>query len=166
MGDDFAYYYADETYEYVDKFAATMSNATDGQYEFVYSSVESYLESVLTQIHSSNIQLKEFSDDFFPLNMQYQLHFWNGYYTSRPNFKELLRDLTYETYISTSLYSMEVMKGQSHQGRLSNSSNEMQAQVSVMQHHDTITATSKDYVIKSEASTVERVLKEAGQIMS
>jgi len=43
MGDDFAYYYADETYDYIDKFAETMSNATDGKYEFIYSSVESYL---------------------------------------------------------------------------------------------------------------------------
>ena len=43
--------------------------------------------------------------------MQYQLHFWNGYYTSRPNFKEMLRDLTYETYISNSLYALEAVRG-------------------------------------------------------
>lgn len=35
-----------------------------------------------------------------------------------------------------------------------------------MQHHDTITATSRDYVIKSEVNTIEKLLKENGETLA
>ncbi len=87
-----------------------MQDDSHGKYEMVYSSVEKYLQEVIEDIDTKKIALKEFQEDFFPLNMQYSLHFWNGYFTSRPNFKELLRDLSYQTYSSSLLHSLELLK--------------------------------------------------------
>lgn len=60
MGDDFAYYFAEETYEYLEKFAKQMKEDSNGKYELVYSSVEKYLEDVLEEVETKSFVLKEF----------------------------------------------------------------------------------------------------------
>ncbi len=43
MGDDFAYYFAEETYQFIDRFAELMKEHSQGRFEFVYSSPEQYI---------------------------------------------------------------------------------------------------------------------------
>ncbi len=45
-----------------------------------------------------------------PLNMQYFEHYWNGYYTSRPLFKKLVRNYVSTASASLMIYSLEVLK--------------------------------------------------------
>lgn len=110
MGDDFAYYNAEETYQFLEKLSEVIKNKTGGKYDLFFSTVHQYLDDVKTEIQTKNITLIEYTDDFFPLNMQFTLHFWNGYYTSRPNLKEILRDLSYNTYLSLTHYSFYLLK--------------------------------------------------------
>ena len=73
------------------------------RFKFIYSTPEQYYLAVKKEIQEKDIILNRFLDDLFPLNMQFPEHFWNGFYTSRPNFKELLRDLTYDMHSTNEL---------------------------------------------------------------
>ena len=75
--------------------------------------------------------------------MQYPNQYWNGYYTSRPNFKELSRDLTYNAYQSLSFYSYFLIKDLDARKSVKEFSTTLQDKLSNIQHHDTITGTSR-----------------------
>lgn len=63
-----------------------------------------------SELVSQSIKLTTFKDDFFPLLQQYTGSYWNGYYTSRPNFKTFIRNLGYMSMMSSRLYSFEQMR--------------------------------------------------------
>lgn len=48
--------------------------------------------------------------DFFPYNGYHVAHFWTGYYTSRPNFKKLIRDFTGLVQASDTFYALDLME--------------------------------------------------------
>ena len=70
-GDDFAYYYAEETFEFVRQFGEIMFEKSGGMFEFEFSTVQRYMDAVKHEIKEKNIKLKEHTGDFLPLNMQY-----------------------------------------------------------------------------------------------
>ena len=83
------------------------------------------------------------------MQQQYQDSFWTGYYTSRPNFKKFIRDLSSITFTSNSIYSLEWFKDDSlfSISDLVDLSQTMSELLGVMMHHDTITGTSQKRII-------------------
>lgn len=79
--------------------------------------------------------------------MMYDGHYWSGYYTSRPNFKKLIRDTGYQAFLSLTQYSQMVMEDLTNQYELGNLTQALQQELALLMHHDTITGTSKSYVI-------------------
>lgn len=94
MGDDFAFYKSEETFQFIDNFKNLMEHGQDYM-KFIYSSPRQYMEAVQKELEEKKMKLPVYKDDFLPLLMQFRAHYWSGYYTSRPNFKKLLRELTY-----------------------------------------------------------------------
>lgn len=111
MGDDFGYFKANETFDFVEKFKEVFEKYTD-KFEFKYSTPSLYMEALRKEAEERELEFPVYNDDFFPLLMQYPSHYWSGYFTSRPNFKKLIRDLTYQSFMSLFQYSSQLISNE------------------------------------------------------
>ncbi|CDW76004.1 lysosomal alpha-mannosidase [Stylonychia lemnae] len=166
IGDDFAYVFANETFKFIDMFIQIINTKSEGKFDMFYSTVDQYMQDVASEIETYNIQLKEYKQDFFPLLMQYKLHYWSGYFTSRPNFKEISRDLSYNAYQSLTFYSQYLIKDLESKISFQDISNLLQDRVSVIQHHDTITGTSRQNVVNKNQVMIDQLLYDNGLVQS
>jgi alpha-mannosidase len=91
MGDDFAYYKAEESFHFVERIKEILSS---DKFEFRYSSPKLYIEAVKEEAKERSMEFPVFRGDFFPIMFSYKNHFWSGYFTSIPNFKKLIRDIS------------------------------------------------------------------------
>lgn len=95
LGTDFAFQYANISYKYIDDWVAVANSIPDGKkFKFVYSTVQEYLSAVQAEKARLNFEWPTYSGDFYPLTGNFPGHTWSGYYTSRPNFKQLIRTFT------------------------------------------------------------------------
>ena len=109
LGEDFSFYRPDVNYDIMDYLITWVSQRTD-RFTFVYSTVGNFHSSVLQDISERDITLPLYTEDFLPLQMQVPNGFWSGYYTSRPNFKKLIRDYIGLTSTSTTMYSLDMFR--------------------------------------------------------
>jgi len=151
MGDDFAYKAANETFKFVEDFKA----ALEGEIEIVYSTPSRYMAAV----RAERLELPVYRGDFLPLLMQYPHHYWSGYYTSRPAFKKLLRDSTYLSFLSLTQYSLRMIEKEDFRQEYQVLTNALQNAMSLAMHHDTITGTSRQYVVNKAISKLEGVME-------
>jgi len=78
----------------MDNLIKISKSATDN-IVFKYSTATEYYHAVMAEInHTANLELPTYTEDFMPLDQLQTDHFWTGYYTSRPNFKKYIRDLS------------------------------------------------------------------------
>lgn len=63
-------------------------------FRFFYSTVDEYFLALKKAQEKKQFKWPSHSGDFFPYNGVYAGSYWSGYYTSRPNFKKLIRDYT------------------------------------------------------------------------
>ena len=104
-----------------------------------------------------------YSGDFFPLNGYYPAHYWSGYYSSRPNFKKLIRDFTGIVEASDTIYGLELLRLMLKENGVAPPNYKVLTGQAIMYinnlvgtsiHHDTITGTSPTYVIQNETMTL------------
>jgi hypothetical protein len=80
----------------------------------------------------------------------YKDSFWTGYYTSRSNSKLKIREFSSYNYLTNTLYSLDRFKfNPSNLVNLTAESEwsfKLAGEVGLLQHHDTITGTSYQYV--------------------
>ena len=95
MGTDFAFQYANITYEYIEGIARIVNNHKDGaKFKFVYSTAQEYVDAVRNDQEEMDIEWPTYTGDFFPLTGNFPGHTWSGYFSSRPNFKKLIREFS------------------------------------------------------------------------
>jgi len=77
-------------------------------------------------------------------------HYWVGYYSSRPNFKKLIKDLSFQVSLNSQILAFELLKlnktANDHAKYIKNV-NKLKKTYALMMHHDTITGTSVQDVI-------------------
>ena len=92
LGTDFAFQFADLSYKYIDGIVKAVNDNKEGKkFKFIYSTVQEYVDSVQSEKKKLAFDWPKFSGDFFPMNGNYPGHYWTGYFTSRANFKRLIR---------------------------------------------------------------------------
>lgn len=77
--------------------------------KFQYSTVDDYLKAIKQKQLENKFTFPIERADFFPYNGYHPAHYWVGYFTSRPNFKKLIRDFTALTYSSNTRYSLDLL---------------------------------------------------------
>ena len=71
-------------------------NITEAKnFRFKFSTVDEYFTALWKSKEQYKIEFPTHSGDFIPYNGVYVGTYWTGYFTSRPNFKRLVRDYTW-----------------------------------------------------------------------
>lgn len=105
---DFAYVYAGITYKFLEEAFKIIENTKgEKKIKFLYSTVDEYVSSIRIQQTQKGFSWPVFNGDFFPYRGNYNLHYWTGFYSSRPNLKRKIKEFTGLTKASVTLYSLE-----------------------------------------------------------
>jgi hypothetical protein len=133
-------------------------------YSFLLSTPSMFLNALQKE---TNLSFPVVTHDMLPLSMVQPGHIWSGYYTSRPNFKKLVRTMSTHQFLSFLQYSAHLL-GFDNQFKpvFTYAMNNLQEETAAMMHHDTITGTSRAYVINNYAFQIERVLNANSKMIS
>ncbi|EGC39653.1 hypothetical protein DICPUDRAFT_45100 [Dictyostelium purpureum] len=155
LGDDFNYVSASFEFSSNDEWINYMQENLEefGLKKIGYSTLSEYFEALQNKLISTNTALHLYNKDFFPYSTGFY-QYWTGYYSTRPVLKRQIRETSDLLRNSESLYtfakaqyssnSMAQKRFNSLQDYLEFTRNE----VSLAQHHDTVTGTSRNYVLK------------------
>lgn len=101
IGEDFAWENALWTYQNIEEIVDYLNNNStiNQKYLFRQSTPKEYIKAVHQEKHKLTIQKNEEDDlDMFPYadfdENTKNISYWTGYYSSRPNFKKMIRDLS------------------------------------------------------------------------
>ena len=153
LGDDFTFFDPAFNYEMM-QWTMDFVTSRTSRFKFVYSTVEEYYQAAIKEIQEKNITLAEYHDDFLPLQMEQEESFWSGYYTSRPNFKKMIREYSSLTQASNTLFSLDRFRADPMIQAEEALEEELMEAYSLNMHHDTITGTSLTYVVEDTISTL------------
>ncbi|EGC39652.1 hypothetical protein DICPUDRAFT_96508 [Dictyostelium purpureum] len=149
IGDDFTHYNAKKDFSASDEWLSYIKERKEeyGIKEIKYATLSEYFEQLKKDIESENIKLNVFNKDFFPYATS-EKEYWTGYYTTRPTLKRQIRDVGNLIRISDSMFSILNIKNNiTVSNSLYQDLNENRNVLSDAQHHDTITGTSRSYVL-------------------
>lgn len=162
LGDDFRYSQSKEweaqmtNYE---KLFDYINNEATLNVEAKFATLSEYFESV-----RSEKQLTEFpslSGDFFTYADRDD-HYWSGYFTSRPYHKRLDRVLMHYLRSAEMLHSWDLWEEDTGFSKLLEIA---RRELALFQHHDGITGTAKDYVMKDYNERMLTALKNCKFVM-
>ncbi|KAN0009894.1 hypothetical protein ACTFIU_007204 [Dictyostelium citrinum] len=145
MGGDFAYRNAYKSFEQMDQLVASINgHHANGESNVIcqYSTLADFFSETIDWHNQNKVSFNYYDGDFFPYADDSNTY-WTGYYTSRPLLKG------YERHVSSKLRSAEILSAlqydeQYYPAPLLNASK----QVSILQHHDAISGTSKKHVVQ------------------
>ena len=97
-GMDFAFQFAELSYTFLEEtFQLLESVDSKVKLKFIYSTVDEYYQAIQRDKIKKGFYWPVYNGDFFPYNGNFNLHYWTGFYSSRPNFKSLIRRFSGET---------------------------------------------------------------------
>ncbi|KAN0045322.1 hypothetical protein ACTA71_005699 [Dictyostelium dimigraforme] len=105
--------------------------------------------------------LSSYNKDFFPYSTG-NLEYWTGYYTTRPLLKRLIRESSHLQKSSDILYTLAMAENSNNPtniynlNKLSNDLNENRNTISLVQHHDIVTGTSRSFVLNDNFKRLQK----------
>ncbi|CDW89891.1 glycosyl hydrolases family 38 protein [Stylonychia lemnae] len=172
LGTDFAFQFAHTTYKYIDELVSLFEKSPSGKaFSFKYSTVREYLDAIVLEQKTQDFEWPVYEYDFFPYNGNFQSHYWTGFYSSRPNFKQLIRYTSTQTFLSNQIYVVNYfLESKSDTDRINTQKSMTQArlinqQLATLMHHDTITGTSPQRIIIEEQLSLSLRLSDNSYIL-
>jgi len=116
------------------------------QFQFKFSSLTEFSKDVMTSVDKTTLPTKK--GDFFPY-IETNDNSWTGFYTSKAMFKRLVR-ATSQHAQAMNIFAAKTLFWKSNKTEtfdlVSKRLTELQEVTSILQHHDAITGTMKEYV--------------------
>lgn len=181
LGDDFRYNYDVEWEQqyrnYVQLFDYINAHNTTYNAEFRFGTPADYFKLVKERLKLLDIDPKTLKGDFFVYSdifTEGRPAYWSGYFTTRPFFKILSRELEHNLRSAEILYTLSLnymkMLGISASVKILERDFEKLSRarqnLALFQHHDAITGTSKGFVMHDYALKLFESLQEASFVQS
>ena len=157
MGCDFNYGSASHWFTNLDSLIRSI-NKMSNQYHAFYSSPSCYTSAVHKSLRTS--KLESVSDDFFPYAND-NSSFWTGYFTSRPSLKGMARQLNSRWFATR-----QVLTRTPAVPNISKNVTFIKDTIGVMQHHDSVSGTSKQHVSDDDMKRCSISMDYSGKIIN
>ncbi|XGW14576.1 hypothetical protein V3C99_000685 [Haemonchus contortus] len=168
LGDDFRYEEDSEwndQYDNYQKLFEEMNKRKEWNVHARFGTLSDYFTELDRSLRAEQQSLPVLSGDFFTYSDRDD-HYWSGYFTSRPYHKQLDRTLLHQLRAAEIACSLCSMK----EGKLSDqtfgSLVKARRALSLFQHHDGVTGTAKDHVMRDYGEKMLSALQETEKVLS
>lgn len=148
---------ANDQYLNYEKLIAYMNSRKDWNVDVRFGTLSDYFELLKEQSEKKKKRFETLTGDFFTYADR-QDHYWSGYFTSRVFYKRLDRLVEYYLRNAEIVFSLSNLAQMDRENKFS-LANKLFKQLlvarrylSLFQHHDGITGTSKTYVVNDYAN--------------
>ncbi|XP_053613785.1 alpha-mannosidase 2-like isoform X2 [Plodia interpunctella] len=154
LGDDFRYDRAnewDDQFQNYQKLIDYINAKTQWNTKIQFGTLEDYFKAVHAEVKLSNFPV--LTGDFFTY-ADHKQHYWSGYFTTHPFYKNMDRVLLAYVRAAESLTALAVTSSSVPAVtslQLRDGVEQARRALALFQHHDAITGTSRAYVIKDYA---------------
>ena len=153
MGMDFYYRNADKWFRNLDLLIESVNTQTESKgVHLMYSTPGCYLKS----LNELKQKWPTKSDDFFPYADAFNTY-WTGYFTSRPSLKYQTRVASNILQAAKQLQVLSLGLDEESRSKLK----PLQEAVGILQHHDAISGTSRQYVSDNYTAMMSSAIKMA-----
>ncbi|EFA76619.1 alpha-mannosidase [Heterostelium album PN500] len=157
MGDDFQFKDAIAQFNQIDSaiaFSKILQLKENSKVIIKYSTLRDYFAELQDHVSSTNHQFNQYVGDFYPYGRKGD--WWTGYFTTRPGVKGLARSAQTDYRVA------QMLSVYNNNNELSELLRDANRNISVVQHHDGITGTSKQEVIEDYTFRLHDAIKKIG----
>ncbi|KJH43057.1 glycosyl hydrolase family 38 protein [Dictyocaulus viviparus] len=149
LGDDFRY---DEEFEWVEQYENykqlfdEMNRNEEWNVNARFGTLADYFTELDRSLRVEEQSLPILSGDFFTYSDRDD-HYWSGYFTSRPFYKQMDRILQHHLRAAEISFSLSSMMGKKATNTVFSKLVLARRALSLFQHHDGVTGTARDHVV-------------------
>ncbi|KAJ1364321.1 hypothetical protein KIN20_024396 [Parelaphostrongylus tenuis] len=168
LGDDFRYV---EDFEWVDQYQNymklfdEMNNNKKWNINARFGTLSDYFAELDRSLRVEQQSLPILSGDFFTYSDRDD-HYWSGYFTSRPFYKQMDRVLQHQLRAAEIVFTLWSMKGQHPSDTIFAKLMQARRALSLFQHHDGVTGTAKQHVMKDYGTKMHAALEATEEVLS
>ncbi|CAB3398575.1 unnamed protein product [Caenorhabditis bovis] len=169
LGDDFRYdidFEWDSQYENYQKLFDYMNNQNEWNVHARFGTVRDYFEALDAKLKSSETKLPTLTGDFFTYADRDD-HYWSGYFTSRPFYKQLDRVLQHYLRSAELAFTLASIEEEGMvEAPIFQKLVQARRALSLFQHHDGVTGTAKDHVVLDYGKKMIEALRMCEDVLS